>query len=299
MSCAYQYGVEMTPQPAAMPNVSAPEEICSRPVYGVTKTSVSASRSGNLPDREEAVVELDVIFEPEVGYGLLQRQPVLLALAARDVRMGAPGDHVQHFRVTLDDRRQRLDHRLDALPFRDQPEGREHETLLVGAVHGRRRRSRRAPAHARPRAGRARPAPRAARSVPCPPRTCRSSTSRFRAVSVITITRSAWRHSAASTFGLMTRRLRQHGVQRHHERLRQLLGERSHIGSVTAAEDAVFVLEQDDVDVEPAQDPGRACVVAANRLGDRGRDARSLRAGRLVDDHDLLDAVDPVQAKEG
>jgi len=29
-SCAYQYGVEMTPQPAAIPNVSAPDEICSR-----------------------------------------------------------------------------------------------------------------------------------------------------------------------------------------------------------------------------------------------------------------------------
>ncbi len=45
MSCAYQYGVETTAQPAAMPKVSAPDEICSRSRYGVTKTSVAASRS--------------------------------------------------------------------------------------------------------------------------------------------------------------------------------------------------------------------------------------------------------------
>ena len=45
MSCAYQYGVETTAQPAAIANVSAPEAICSRFRYGVTKTSVAASRS--------------------------------------------------------------------------------------------------------------------------------------------------------------------------------------------------------------------------------------------------------------
>jgi hypothetical protein len=32
MSCAYQYGVETTAHPAAMPNVSAPDAICSRPL---------------------------------------------------------------------------------------------------------------------------------------------------------------------------------------------------------------------------------------------------------------------------
>ena len=44
MSCAYQYGVETTPQPAASAKVSAPEAICSRFRYGVTNTSVAASR---------------------------------------------------------------------------------------------------------------------------------------------------------------------------------------------------------------------------------------------------------------
>ena len=69
MSCAYQYGVETTPQPAAMPKVSAPDAICSRSRYGVTKTSVAASRSASSSIAEEAVVELDVVLEPEVEHG--------------------------------------------------------------------------------------------------------------------------------------------------------------------------------------------------------------------------------------
>ena len=66
MSFAYQYGVETTPQPAASAKVSAPDAICSRFLYGVTKTSVAASRS-ELVDREEAIVELDVLAEAELG----------------------------------------------------------------------------------------------------------------------------------------------------------------------------------------------------------------------------------------
>ena len=45
MSSAYQYGVETMPHPAASAKVSAPEAICSRLRYGVTKTSVAASSS--------------------------------------------------------------------------------------------------------------------------------------------------------------------------------------------------------------------------------------------------------------
>ena len=58
------------------------------------------------------------------------------------------------------------------------------------------------------------------------------------------------------------------------------------------------MLEQDDVDVQPAEDPRRADVVAASRLGDRRHEPRPLGPGGLVDDHDLLDAVDPVDAQE-
>ena len=74
--------------------------------------------------------------------------------------------------------------------------------------------------------------------------------------------------------------------------------QRKHVRAVGAAEDPVLVLEQDDVDVQPAENPCRADVVAASRLGDRRHEPRPLGTGRLVDDHDLLDSVDPVYAQE-
>jgi hypothetical protein len=58
------------------------------------------------------------------------------------------------------------------------------------------------------------------------------------------------------------------------------------------------VLKQDDVDVEPPQDAGGAHVVSAYTLGNRRDEARTLRPRRFVDDHDLLDAVDPLDAEE-
>ena len=52
---------------------------------------------------------------------------------------------------------------------------------------------------------------------------------------------------------LVARRLRQDGVQRHDEWLRQLPRERENVLPVLAAEDAVLVLKQHDVDVEAAE----------------------------------------------
>ena len=97
---------------------------------------------------------------------------------------------------------------------------------------------------------------------------------------------------------LVRGRFRQDRVQRDDERLGELLGERRHVLAVAAAEDPVFVLKQDDVDVEPPQDAGRAHVIATHPLGNRRHEARTLRPRRLVHDHDLLDSVDPVDAKE-
>ena len=74
----------------------------------------------------------------------------------------------------------------------------------------------------------------------------------------------------------MGRRLRQHGVERHDERLRELLGQRDHVGAVATAEDPVLVLEEDDVDVQPAENSRRADVVAADGLGDRGDETGAL-----------------------
>ena len=87
-------------------------------------------------------------------------------------------------------------------------------------------------------------------------------------------------------------------MQRDDERLRELLREREHVLAVGAAEDPVFVLEQDDVDVEPAEDPRRADVVASDRLGDRRENAAPLRARRLVDDRDEIDALDAFDVVE-
>ena len=77
---------------------------------------------------------------------------------------------------------------------------------------------------------------------------------------------------------LVRGRLGEHSVQRHDERLCQTLRERQHILAVAAAEDAVFVLKEHDVDVEPAEHPGGADVVAADGLRDRGDQAAPLRA---------------------
>ena len=97
---------------------------------------------------------------------------------------------------------------------------------------------------------------------------------------------------------LMGRRLRQHRMQRHDKRLGELLREREHVLAVRPAEDPVLVLENDDIDVEPAEQPRRPYVVTPNSLGHRRQDLRVLRARRLVDDDhaaDVLDALDPEQ----
>ena len=130
MSCAYQYGVETTPQPAASAKVSAPDEICSRCAVGRHEYVGRCEEIGDLVDAEEPVVELDVILEAEVEHGPLERQAVPLALAMRDVRVRPSGDHVHHVRMPFDDRGQRLDHGLEALALRDQAERREQKPVV-------------------------------------------------------------------------------------------------------------------------------------------------------------------------
>ena len=110
MSCAYQYGVETTAQPAASANVSAPDAICSRLAYGVRKTSVCREQVGELVDREEPIVEDDMGSEPELERATFEHQPIALAFATLDVGMCAAGDRVDEVRMPLDHRRQGLDH---------------------------------------------------------------------------------------------------------------------------------------------------------------------------------------------
>ena len=85
----------------------------------------------DLVDCQEAVFELDVVLEPVLEHCLLERQPIPLSFAVCDVRVCPTGDHVEHIRMALDDRRQRLDHRLDPLSSGDQPERGEQEPVAA------------------------------------------------------------------------------------------------------------------------------------------------------------------------
>ena len=80
-----------------------------------------------LVDREEAVVELDVLAETELEDPALEHEAVALALPMRDVGMRPPGDHVDDLRMALDDRRQCFDRRLQSLAGRDQSERRQSD----------------------------------------------------------------------------------------------------------------------------------------------------------------------------
>ena len=225
MSLAYQYGVETTAQPAASANVSAPEELCSLFAYGVTKTSVAASRSASSSIVEEAVVEHDVLGEIEVGDPPLQHQAVLLASAPRDLRMRAAGDHVENVGMLLDDRRQRVEHHLDSLA-----RARAGRTWRAGTSI-RCPRSRRGGRHvarpatarrARRARARARSARRAGRRRSSRPRRRRPGPASCCAVSVITITRSSFVTERGQHLSWCARRLGENRVQRHNERLREL-----------------------------------------------------------------------------
>ena len=95
--------------------------------------------------------------------------------------------------------------------------------------------------------------------------TCTSSR---RAVSVITITRSASSQSDVRTCSWCGVGAESTVCKRHDERLCELAGERQHVFAVSSAEDAVLVLEENDVDVSPTERTRRADVVAARALRD-------------------------------
>ena len=185
---------------------------------------------GELVDREEAVVELDVLAEIELEHAPLEHQAVPLAFAVRDVRMraarrsrrgprGAARSIAGSASITVS----------SPLPGRDQPERREQEAVArarvrrrdVGAVDA-------LAARARSRRD----------GAPCgTTRTFSSgqaphSTSSRRAVSVMTITQLRLLAELREHLELVRRRLGEHRVQRDDERLRQLLGERQHVLAV-------------------------------------------------------------------
>ena len=294
MSVAYQYGVETTAQPAASANVSAPDELCSLFAYGVTKTSVAASRSASSSMSRKRSSSYDVLGEVEVDDAPLQHQAVLLASAPRDLRMCAAGDHVEDVGMLLDDRRQRVEHHLDSLAGREQAERREQEPRLdarVAAVGG---------CHV---AGPTTGVELAARASELDRRTVRDDVDLLvRAGAHLAEHPAAGlgHHDHALRFvaergqhlELVTRRLGQDRVQRHDERLRELAGEREHVLPVATAVDPVLVLQQHDVDIRARERPRSADVVAARALGRGAQDLGPLRARGLVDHDELDDVVD-------
>ena len=202
--------------------------------------------------------------------------------------------------MSLDNLRKRLDHRLDAFSGGEQPEGREQEPAVyggIGATHIRpiRRCERRLELSGicgddRGRSVRHDPhlLDRARAALYQQPSRCFGHDDH-----ALCLTAQRGQH-----LRLMIRGLGQHRVQRHHERLRELLRQREHVFTVRTAENSVLMLKQDHVDVQPPQNPGCAGVICADGLHDRRDHPRPLRTRRLVDDHDLLDALDPVHREQ-
>ena len=231
---------------------------------------------GQLVDREEAVVELDVVAETEIDHAALELQAVLLPLPARHPRMGSPCDQVEHLGMALDDRRQRVDRHLEPFPGRDQPEGGEQEPLLHALVPaGHRGHVERAPSGGLLLAP---PGKLHRRTVRHDPDLAVGARSDFDEQPLRSVGHHDHELGVIAERGehleLMRRRLRQHRVQGHDERLGQLLGEGQHVLAVGAAEDPELVLEEHDVDVEPADEPSCAHVVTANAIARRSPEAR-------------------------
>ena len=228
---------------------------------------------GQLVDREEPVVELDVLGEIELEHTPLEHQAVGLALAPLDVRVCSSRNDVDDLGVTLDHRGQRLDHRLEALAGRDQAEGREQEAVVGASVRARRGRSA-AQAGARGQAGR--------RAMRHHPDLLLGAGAALDEQSM----RGIGHHDhqlrlgaqVGEHFRLMRRRPREHRMQRDDERLSQVLGEGQHVLAVASSEDPILVLQQHDVDVEPSERPRSAHVVATYCLSDRRDHPAPLRA---------------------
>ncbi len=251
---------------------------------------------GDVVDREVAVVELDVVDEIEVDHRALERQAVSLALTSRHVRMRPARDDVDRARMALDDCRHRGDRRLDSLSGREQAEGGELELAgripaLASSVTARQRRMLGgSPSEHRRSAVRDDPdllLAAAAALDQQAPRRLRHHDHELGAAT------ERGQHG-----GLVPRGPGQHRVQSQDDRLLQVFGQGEHVVAVPAAEDPVLVLQQDDVDVQPGEDPRRSHVVAADTLGHRRDEPGTLRPRRLVDDHHTLDSLDTIGAEE-
>jgi len=93
-----------------------------------------ADELGQFFDADKAIVEDDLALDALLLGQPLQRQPVRFAVVAQDVGMGRAEDDVDDVGMLLQDGRQRLDNRLDALVSRQQAEGQQHRLALHAKV---------------------------------------------------------------------------------------------------------------------------------------------------------------------
>ena len=245
---------------------------------------------GDLADVEKAVVQDHVVDNAELLDETLQRQPITLPVAPGDLGVGLAGDHEQDLRELRHQLGDRLDRDLDAFAWRQQPERRHHEA--VGAV---------APARRRLALQGHRPRDVAASDVADLGRRAMRYD-----VDTVGVGDAGRDHQIAGRLrehqhrgGRRTQRgqyaslaLRwacKHRVQRDGIRHGELASERQHVLPVAASVDAELVLDHDDVDPQPSDQPRGAAVVGAGPAGDRGHDRGGVALHLLVVDGDDLD----------
>ena len=198
---------------------------------------------------DEAIVEDDVLAHAEVARHPFQAEPVGFALLADEIRMRGAEDDVDDVGELADHLRQRLEGVLDPLVRREQAE-REDDVLPLDAELFLRR-------------------------VGIDERHVGNAVGddvdlrRGDAVDVEQELAAALRHHDESRgelgqfpqhAALIGRGLFQHGVERRHHRHADVAQQREDVPPRLAAEDAVLVLQRDDVDVAEVEKVGRAAI---------------------------------------
>ncbi len=211
------------------------------------------------------VHEADVVLQPQLGHPRDQRLPVGVPVAAQHVRVGRAEHHVEHVGVLGDDVGQRVQDHLDALAGRQQAEGEQDpaadgEDPLLG-----------------PAAVQRRPGGHAVRED-----------ADLVAVDAAALDEQVDRllgqhHEHVGQVGQATgrrtelrRRVRDHRVQRGHDRHPHLLQQVVDVAAVLPAEDPELVLDAEHVDGGPVHELGRRAVVVALVGADLEDDLRAV-----------------------
>jgi hypothetical protein len=239
----------------------------------------SREELGQLGLTDEAVVEDHVRSDAEPLRARFQLQPVALAVALPHVGMRGSEHDVDRVGVPLEDRRQRVDHVLDALVGREQPEGEDHvlaadAELVLAAARGR---------HVR----------NAVRDpVDLPLRYAVDLAQQGGA-------RRAHHHDALGEADQLVHRgalelvrRREDRMERRHDRHAQLAQQRQHVAAALAAEDPVLVLHARDVDRVDVQEVRRPAVRGDVAVRDLEADRRRIGVTPVAVVHGEREAVE-------